>query len=87
MLLQSQNGEIVLLPALPSAWPDGSVRGLKARGGFEVDIAWRGGKLTGATLHSTWGADPQVRWGDTARRIALRKGEAVPLNAQLERHR
>ena len=52
MLLHSHNDEIKLLPALPDAWPDGHVRGLRARGDFTVDIVWKNGRLQEATIHA-----------------------------------
>ncbi len=53
MLLQSHMGEIHFLPTLPDAWPDGSVTGLRARGGIQIDIEWKDGKATGAVLKAT----------------------------------
>jgi alpha-L-fucosidase 2 len=61
MLLQSHAGEIHLLPALPTAWPTGNVKGLCARGGFEVGIAWENGKLACAVVRSKLGSRCRIR--------------------------
>ena len=66
--------EIELLPALPSAWPAGSMKGLRARGGFEVDVAWKDGKLTEAVVRSIQGEAAILRLGDTTHSVKLSKG-------------
>jgi alpha-L-fucosidase 2 len=83
MLLQSQAGEIELLPALPQAWPSGSVSGLRARGGFEVDEQWQAGRLVSATLRSVGGTSAKVRYGEKVLEIQLPRGAATVLDANL----
>lgn len=87
MLLQSHAGEINLLPALPAKYPDGSVTGLRARGGYEVDIFWKGGKLTKAMIKAdrTKGDETiPVRYGDIVKSVKLAKGHTVVLDGSLE---
>ncbi|HEX3229122.1 MAG TPA: glycoside hydrolase family 95 protein [Pyrinomonadaceae bacterium] len=85
MLLQSHAGELHLLPALPKAWPSGTVKGLRARGGFEVDIQWRAGKLAASTIRSVNGTDCQVRYGDNVVPLRISPGRAARLNGTLQR--
>jgi alpha-L-fucosidase 2 len=80
MLLQSNEDEIELLPALPKAWPTGSVKGLCARGGFEVDIAWKDGKLTSATIRSVSGTSAKLRYSNATREVKLKPGGSVEWN-------
>ncbi len=61
LLVQSHAGAVHLLPALPSVWPAGQVRGLKARGGFEIDLVWAGGKLAQATVRSALGGNLRLK--------------------------
>ncbi|MDI4647930.1 glycoside hydrolase family 95 protein [Cohnella hashimotonis] len=63
MLLQSHLEHVALFPALPAAWPAGSITGLRARGGFELDLAWRDGRLTEARITSTGGETLRLRVG------------------------
>ena len=64
MLLQSQNDQIKLLPALPDVWGDGHVSGLRARGNFEISEYWEGGELTEVTITSNSGNTCNVSYGD-----------------------
>jgi alpha-L-fucosidase 2 len=84
MLVQSHMGVIDLLPALPKAWAAGTVRGLRVRGGFEVDMEWKDGKLTRALIRnvSSPNSECAVRCGGTTTRIAVPKGESRVFTAK-----
>lgn len=74
MLLQSHNGEIHLLPALPSSWQEGEVKGLCARGGITVDLEWTAGTLRSARLYAQQKQKVKVRYNGQCKTVSLDKG-------------
>ena len=92
MLLQShrraadgRTSVVDLLPALPSVWPTGSVRGLRARGAFAVDVEWEDGRLESATLRADRGGPCVVRYGARTLSLQTRPGETIRLDGSLQR--
>lgn len=85
MLLQSHMGFIQLLPALPDAWKDGSIRGVCAKGNFEVDMSWKNGQLTEATVFSKAGEPCTVRYGDKTLSFKTSKGKVYKLAVEADR--
>ena len=75
MLIQSHEGEINLLPALPKAWPNGKVTGLRARGGFTVDIEWKDGKVTNYQIASAEPREVKIRVNGDVKTITSEKEE------------
>ncbi len=74
MLLQSHNGKIELLPALPDRWKNGKVTGLCARGGLVVDLEWENNSLKKATVHALKDADLKIVYKGETREMSLKKG-------------
>lgn len=81
MLLQSHNGELHLLPAIPKSWSTGQVKGLCARGGFELDVVWQEGELVTATVRSKLGKPCIVRYGDQRCRFETQAGRSYTIQA------
>jgi alpha-L-fucosidase 2 len=83
MMLQSQDGTVHLLPALPDAWKNGTVTGLRARGGFQVDLTWKDGKLVTATVVSDTDITCPLRYGAKSIELRMKKGKPVKLSGEL----
>jgi alpha-L-fucosidase 2 len=80
MLMQSHEGEIELLPALPRVWANGAVKGLRARGGFEIEMRWSQGRVTEATVRSVHGHGGQLRVGERLFALKLKPGQSRTLS-------
>jgi len=77
MLLQSQNEEIHILPALPAVWREGQITGIRARGGYKVDIVWQEGELIHLAIHADHSGPVKVRYEDNLLDLNLKAGENV----------
>jgi alpha-L-fucosidase 2 len=84
MLVQSHLGVVELLPALPNAWPTGKVTGLRARGGYDVDMEWKAGKLARAWIRNVSSPTGEcvVRYGDIRKKIVVPRGDAREFTGQ-----
>jgi alpha-L-fucosidase 2 len=71
MLVQSWGGEVRLLPALPSAWPTGEIKGIRARGGLVIDLRWRAGKLAALAVKGPAGAPLRLRYLGAVKDVTL----------------
>ena len=80
MLMQSYDGFIYLLPALPSVWKSGSITGLKARGGFEIDLSWKDGKIETLTIHSQLGGNCRLRTKERLTGAGLKNAKGANVN-------
>jgi alpha-L-fucosidase 2 len=80
MLLQSHDGQVSLLPALPTAWKEGFVKGIKARGNFTIDIAWKNGKLTSSKIVSVVGGNCRLQTNEPVRVVEAKTSANMPAN-------
>ena len=80
--MQSHMGFIHLLPALPDAWEEGSIKGLCAKGGFEVDITWQDGKLVEAIIKSKSGTPCNILYGDKELAFKTKKGTSYRITVE-----
>jgi alpha-L-fucosidase 2 len=85
MVLQSQYGEIDLLPALPSSWKTGSIKGIRARGACTVDIDWKNGLLMNVQIRADKSGEYTVRYKEKIKKIKIQKNKSILLNSNLER--
>lgn len=83
MLVQSQNGEIDLLPALPSSWPSGSITGMRVRGGFEIDFRWAASKPVRLTVRRKGGSVCKVRSGNVVKQFTVPSDGPLVLDGNL----
>jgi alpha-L-fucosidase 2 len=84
MLLQTHDGTVSLLPALPSTWASGSVKGLRGRNGIIVDVTWADGKLKSAVLHAGHEDQTIVKYGNATKPLKLKAGKTYKLDSQLK---
>lgn len=84
LIVQSHQGYIDLLPALPAAIPEGEIKGLRARGGYELDLKWCQGKLNALTIRPTVSGTCEVRYAGKSKTMEVKAGGVYKLNGELQ---